>query len=288
MPRSSAEDRVTIVTVAYNSTGVLPDMLASVPQGTPVVIVDNASDDRDRLQRIVAARQDTTRLVENERNLGFGAGCNKGAEQANTEFLLFLNPDTALGPDTLQKLIDAAERHSDASAFNPRILDEAGTAVVKRRTDLVDRSKWLPKHELTKDTVVPVLSGAALFVRRRAFEAVGGFDSGIFLFFEDDDLSLRLSRSRGHLVYVADAVVHHAGGASSGGSLKSERIKNWHWGYSQIYTTRKHGMRGNCYAAILKTGIRALSPATIFSSRRRQKYFARFSGMIAALRQNDS
>lgn len=287
MPRSSVEGRVTIVTVTYNSTGVLPDMVASVPQETLLVIVDNASGDRDQLRRIVASRLKATRLIENERNLGFGAACNKGAKQANTEFLLFLNPDAALASDTLRKLIEAAERHPDATAFNPRILDKRGKTVVKRRSDLVNHSLWLPKNELTKDTVVPVLSGAALFVRRSAFEAVGGFDSKIFLFFEDDDLSLRLSRSQGHLVYVADAVVHHSGGASSGGSLKSEDIKNWHWGYSQIYTTRKHGMRYNCYFSILKTGLRTLSPAMVFSSRRRKKYFARFSGMIAALRQVD-
>jgi len=288
MPQSSVEGRVTIVSVTYNSTGVLPDMVASVPQETLLLIVDNASGDRDKLRRIAASRLKATRLIENERNLGFGAACNKGAKQANTEFLLFLNPDAALASDTLRKLIEAAERHPDATAFNPRILDKGGRTVVKRRSDLVDHSLWLSKSELTKDTVVPVLSGAALFVRRSAFEAVGGFDSKIFLFFEDDDLSLRLSRSQGHLVYVADAVVHHSGGASSGGSLKSEAIKNWHWGYSQIYTTRKHGMRYNCYFSILKTGLRTLSPATVCSSRRRKKYFARLSGMIAALRRADA
>lgn len=285
MPRNNAEARVTIVTVAYNSTEVLPDMLASVPPATPVVIVDNASEDRAEVHRLVAARRGPTRLVENARNLGFGSACNRGADGADTEFLLFLNPDTALCSDTLQKLVDAAERHPDAAAFNPRILDEEGRAVVKRRSDLVDRAQWLPKRELTEDTVVPVLSGAALFVRRAAFEAVGGFDPAIFLFFEDDDLSLRLSRSRGRLVYVADAAVHHAGGASSGGSVKAERIKNWHWGYSQIYTARKHGLRANCAAAILKTALRTLSPATIVSARRRRKYSARFAGMIAALRR---
>lgn len=67
--------------------------------------------------------------------------------------------------------------------------------------------------------------------------------------------------------------------------MKAERIKNWHWGYSQIYTARKHGLRANCAAAVVKTALRTLSPATIVSARRRRKYSARFAGMIAALRQ---
>ncbi|MCQ0092519.1 glycosyltransferase family 2 protein [Roseovarius sp. M141] len=284
MHQSNAAERVTIVTVAYNSSAVLADMLASVPAQTPVVIFDNASQDRPKLRELVAARENKTQLIESDRNLGFGTGCNKGAEAAETEFLLFLNPDTALFPDTLQNLVLAADRRPDISAFNPRILNDDGTSILKRRSDLVPRGAWVPRGELTQDTILPVLSGAAFFVRRADFNAVGGFDTKIFLFFEDDDLSVRLSAARGNLMYVHDAKVSHIGGASSGWSPKSEKLKNWHWGFSQIYTARKHGMRLACLGAVLKTGIRALSPATLLSSKRRLKYAARLRGMAGALR----
>ncbi|WP_138934799.1 glycosyltransferase family 2 protein [Roseovarius arcticus] len=285
MRQSKPSERVTIVSVAYNSAAVLDTMLASVPVETPVVIFDNASQDRPQLRDVIAIRGGNTHLVESDENLGFGAGCNGGAARAETEFLLFLNPDTALFPDTLERLIFAADQHPAATAFNPRILDDDGTAILKRRSDLVPRRAWLPRSALTHDTVVPILSGAALFVRRDDFDAVGGFDPRIFLFFEDDDLSVRLSETRGNLMYVHDARVRHVGGASSEWSPKGERLKNWHWGFSQIYTMRKHGLRMGCLRAFLKTGLRALSPVTILSTRRRTKYAARLSGMIRSLRR---
>lgn len=285
MHQVNSAGRVTIISVAYNSTSVLAGMLASVPVETPVIIFDNASQDRPKLRALIDSRGGKTQLVESDVNLGFGAGCNGGAATADTEFLLFLNPDTVLFPDTLQNLIRAADRHPGATAFNPRILDDDGAVILKRRSDLVPRRAWLPRRELAQDAALPFLSGAAFFVRRDDFEAVGGFDPGIFLFFEDDDLSVRLSEARGELMYVHDAKVRHAGGASSEWSPKSERLKNWHWGFSQIYTMRKHGRQMGCLSAFLKTGFRALSPVTMLSARRRKKYSARLAGMINALRR---
>lgn len=287
MTDALAETRVTVVTVTYNSSGVLADMVASVPEQTPVVVVDNASTDLSALREIIAARSDKTQLIESGRNLGFGVGCNTGADLAQTEFLLFLNPDTVLMPDTLRLLVDAADRHAGACGFNPRILGTDGKAIIKRRSDLVLRSAWLTGEALTHDTALPVLSGAALFVRRQDFEAVGGFDPNIFLFFEDDDLSLRLSGTGKNLMYIHAARVRHASGASSGWSPRSEAIKNWHWGYSQIYTMRKHGRGAACTGAILKTLARAMSPITVLSRKRRQKYARRLSGMLAAIRRRE-
>jgi len=284
MTQSDPNTRVTIVTVAYNSAGVLADMLASIPAQTPVVIFDNASQDQAALRDVVAGLTHV-RLEESGENLGFGVGCNKGVAYATTEFVLFLNPDTILFADSLKKLVEAADQHPEASAFNPRILNDDGTTVLKRRSDLVPPEAWLPRGALSVDTVLPVLSGAAFFVRRAAFEAVGGFDSAIFLFFEDDDLSVRLSASQGPLMYIHDAQVRHVGGASSAWSPKGERIKNWNWGFSQIYATRKHGRRRAAFVATVRTGLRALSPVTLISARRRHKYAARLAGICAALRR---
>ena len=263
MNEIDANTRVTVITVTYNSADVVGDMLSSVPPQVPVVIVDNSSGDRPRLREIVEKRGGHTRLLENAQNIGFGSACNEGAKEANTEFLLFLNPDAALASGALQELVRAADRSPNAVGFNPRIQDKSGRPILKRRSDLVGRSKWLPRGTLSDGNLLPVLSGAALFTRRADFEAVGGFDPNIFLFFEDDDLSLRLSDRRGDLIYVDRALVEHIGGASSGGSKESERLKNWHWGHAQIYTLRKHGLGQSCPGAFAKKGFRPRSPATL-------------------------
>ena len=157
----SLPPRTTIVTVAYNSTEVLPAMLASVPAGVPVVLVDNGSADLAEL-RALAVRTGA-RLVENGRNLGFGPACNVGAALADTEFILFLNPDTILTPEAIARLEAAMDRHPAASAANPRLTDGAGRPYFKRRSVLLPRSEWLARGWPDADRQVPVLSGAALF-----------------------------------------------------------------------------------------------------------------------------
>lgn len=279
-----AEAPITIVTVAYNSAAILPAMLASVPTGTPVIIVDNASKDRATLRALPGAGNVT--LIENAENEGFGRACNRGAEAARTEFVLFLNPDTVLLADTLDQLVAAARAYPEASAFNPLILDEAGRPQLKRRSDLVARQHWLPKGaagSVARDMPLPVLSGAALVVRKAAFDAVEGFDPRIFLFFEDDDLSVRLEKFCGPLMLAVAARVQHVGGASSQPSREGERLKNWHWGWSQIHAVRTHRGLAACAAPFAKAVLRALSPATLVSPARRRKYAARLSGMTRAL-----
>ena len=213
--------RVTIVSVCYNSDDVLPEMLASVPIATPVVLIDNASSHTKILKD--AAEAHGVILIKNNKNRGFGAACNQGADVAEPEFILFLNPDARLQPNTLEALVAAAERYPSASAMNPRISTTEGRPIFQRSSALIDRTKRMPRGWPAGDCEVPILSGAALFVRRSAFETVGGFDSEIFLYHEDDDLSRRLMSQCGPLYFVRNAFVEHMCGRSSARNYKCLR-----------------------------------------------------------------
>ena len=70
---------------------VLPKMLASMPSNTPVIIIDNSSKDTNSLKAL--AKDTKSILILNSENKGFGEACNQGAQIAETEFILFLNPD---------------------------------------------------------------------------------------------------------------------------------------------------------------------------------------------------
>lgn len=273
--------RVTIVTVSYNSLAVLPAMLASVPQGAAVVVVDNASTDQAELRAL--CDRHGARLVCNPRNLGFGYACNLGAAGAKTEFLLFLNPDATLMPDTLDQLVSAAARHPHASALNPRIAEPDGSPAFHRSTPLLPRGQWMARGWPAADTEVAVLTGAAMFVRRAAFEAVDGFDPNIFLYHEDDDLSLRLRASAGPLVFVRDAMVRHAGGGSSPRSPASAAFKAWHNARSRVYACRKHGRPLPFATTLLRAIAGLLAPDMIFSARRRAKNWAYLKGTLSAI-----
>lgn len=272
---------LTVITVSFNSERVLPRMLASVPKGVQVVIVDNASEDREGVQQIVADHR--AKLIDLSENKGFGIACNVGAAEAQTEFLLFLNPDVEIRPGALDELRDAAARYPKASAFNPRILNEDGTTSLKRRSNLLSRSEWLSRRDVKADCEVPVLAGSAIFVRKVDFDAVGGFDPLIFLYYEDDDLSLRLRRERGPLYCIPAAEVVHTGGASSARSVDVARIKGYHLGRSRVYCSIKHGTPFGRTKALTKAVLGAISPLVLFSKRKRAKEWARLDGTFRTL-----
>ena len=275
-PETATALPVTVVSVCYNSTGVLPAMLSSVPSGLPIVLVDNGSRDLDLLRDLAA--EAGAQLIELGQNIGFGRACNRGAEGARTEFLLFLNPDAGLEPGAFEALVAGAGAHPRAVAMNPAIREADGSEYFKRGSVLLSRDRWLPRGWPAATRVVPVLSGAALFVRRADFEAVGGFDPAIFLYHEDDDLALRLAQ-RGDLLFLREAVARHSGGRSSARSPEIAALKAWHMGRSRVYAARKHGLPRPFATAFWQAVRQLASPVALFSVRKRAKQMAFLRGV---------
>lgn len=231
------EPRVTVILVTYNSAHCIDRALASLPPDVATVVVDNGSSD----DTLAIARRRAGHVVAMPCNVGFGRGCNEGAAIARSEFLLMMNPDTQAQGDAIAKLTTAAERYPTAAAFNPlliRAAAEAGSA---------------DGH----DRIVATLSGAALFVRRRLYDEVGGFDERFFLYFEDADLSARLA-AKGDLMQIDGACFLHSIGQSSRLTLGDEFRKYRHYGNSRVYYNSKYNQRFNRRREVLAQGLKAV------------------------------
>ncbi|UPG93680.1 glycosyltransferase family 2 protein [Luteibacter aegosomatissinici] len=192
-----------------------------------VIVVDNGSDDGipEALDRAYAA-DDRVRVIYNRANLGFGPAVNRGAAQARGKFLLVLNPDCLIDPDTLSRMLahvgphtgivgavvqDAAGHVDPASRRRDPLLARALATKLGRGDTGIDIRGPLPA------TAVPaeVVSGAILLMPRAAFETLGGFDEIFFLHCEDMDLCRR-ARDMGYQVLLAgDVHVMHGKGGSS-------------------------------------------------------------------------
>lgn len=220
--------------VSYNSAHVLASAVASCPH--PPVVVDNASTDTS----VTVAEEAGARVIAAGGNVGFGTGCNIGARAGSAPFILFLNPDSVLTPGALERLEDAARAMPGTAAWAPRIVESDGTLFFRRRSFLLPRGARQPLPE--GNVAVRVLSGAALLVRRTAFEAVGGFDEEIFLFYEDDDLCIRLGQAGWELWHIHDALVRHGRGQSSGGTAEGRRLRARLAAESQAHVAAKHGL----------------------------------------------
>jgi len=267
---------VTVVSVCYKSDTLIADMVATVPEETPIVLVDNGR--TNNFANLPSQRH--IRIVQLDKNIGFGRGCNAGADVVQTPWILFLNPDARLTPGAIEALLEAIDQHPSAVAFNPRISNSDGSQYFKRRSWLLPRNRYMKKGWPETDTAVPVLSGAALFVSKKNFDALGGFDPDIFLYHEDDDLSLRLARL-GQLVFVRDALVSHAAGHSSGRSPEVARLKAFHMARSRIYTGVKHKRPFPRLSTFVQAFSLIMSPSVLFSARRRAKAAGFFAGALS-------
>ncbi len=272
---------IQIVTVAYNSTGVIGEMLASLPAGVRIVIVDNASRDAEVLATLAARHG--AHVITNATNRGFGAACNIGAAHGDAPYLFFLNPDAQVAPGCLEQLRADLAAHPEAAAASPRVLDGRGRPAFRRRSRLLPKSAHWSGPPPASDAEVPLLNGAAMFIPRAHFEAVGGFDEAIFLYHEDDDLSLRLAREFGPLRHVHGAMIHHAEGNSTARTPATAAFKARHMAFSAVYTMQKHHRplpRTRIIAAAL---LQVLSPLTLLSARKRAKHIAFLKGALETI-----
>lgn len=266
---------VTVVSVCYKSDALVYDMIASVPVDSPIVLVDNG--ESNRFSSLPDQRN--IQIVKLSENIGFGRGCNAGGTVVDTPWILFLNPDARLTQGALESLLEAAKQYPSAAAFNPRIANGDGSAYFKRRSWLLPRRQYMAKGWPAADSQVPILSGAAFFVSKENFEKVGGFDPNIFLYHEDDDLSLRLSRL-GQLMFVRNSLVVHAAGHSSGRSPEVARLKAFHMARSRIYTGIKHARPFPRISTFLQALALLFSPVALFSARRRAKAVGFLKGTL--------
>lgn len=201
-----------------------------------VIVVDNASSDgsTEALSRLKGVHLEVL-----QKNVGFGAACNKGALFTHAQWILFLNPDCALTPDVVPYLLEQAAADPACVAIGPRIEDPDGSTQgsargdpsmlagifgrTSRLTRLLPGAQRLARQIVWPESVPPGqatvtvdwLSGACLLVRRGAFEAVRGFDPAFFLYWEDADLCRRLRGIRGTIRYAPGVTVQHVVGHSS-------------------------------------------------------------------------
>ena len=253
---AGAWDRLSVVTVTHDSAEVVERFLRSVAAAHEVIVVDNASGDATR-ERVHGSLSSAV-LIENQSNIGFGNACNAGYARASTEFVLFLNPDASLRDGAAAALIAAADRYPGAALLAPRIVTPSGATLVTHDAALFARGA-MPKGPTAApdgDLCAGFLSGAALLARKSLLGTEPPFDPKLFLYFEDDDLCLRL-RGHGHaLVQVHDAVAEHDAGHATPPRAAITWRKFWHMAWSRLYIEAKYRGRGRARRTALKHLVR--------------------------------
>lgn len=230
---------LSIIIVNWNSAKFVRQCLKSIAANPParpheIIVVDSGSFDECGV--MLTREFPAVQFVQSQQNVGFATGNNLGAKHSRGRFLNFLNPDTEVVPGALDKLLKTLERQPDAGLVGARLLNSDGslqTSCIQSFPTVLNQALdsdflyrtfprsplWgiAPLHDETSSpSVVEVVSGACIMIKRSVFESVGGFDERYFMYSEDLDLCYRVRQAGFDCLYVPDAqIVHHGGGSSN-------------------------------------------------------------------------
>jgi hypothetical protein len=254
--------KITIIIVTWNCfdyvAALLNSLLESQERQYPVIIVDNCSTDGtpDRIEQ----QYSQVTVLRQKVNRGFAWANNLAADHAQTEYLLFLNPDTLLTKGSFEELIEYLQGNQRAAVVGCKLHNADGTLQLSCHRDpsfwknIHDRFRLgnlFPRTKLggyynysywdhNEAKAVDYVCGAAFLVRRMDFLRIGGFDARFFMYFEDADLCKRLKTAGSDIMYYPFVEVKHFGGGSTG--LKNEYVRFWEV-ESQFLYLMKHAHR---------------------------------------------
>jgi GT2 family glycosyltransferase len=209
---------VSVIVVSYQSRELLESCLGALELDAEdadttreIIVVDNAS--TDGTADMVRAEFPAVRLLELERNVGFGAGNNRGLAEATGRYVFLLNSDAFVHVGCTDELVAFMEEHPRCGAVGPRLWWEDGNVqrscrgfptVYRLATEYLFLRKLAPRSRALnsfycggfdhdRQRQVEWLTGAAVLLRREALEAAGGgFDESFFLYSEEVDLLRRV------------------------------------------------------------------------------------------------
>lgn len=237
------KDKITIVIVSYNTRDLLSSCIKSivdcVKNPVEIIISDNGSSDGSR-ESIAKIDHKHHKLIwiDNRDNLGFAKGNNVAKSIATGKYVLFLNPDTLVKPNVVERVCEFLESNSDIAAATCEVLLPDGAADRDTRrsfptpwvaiTHFSYLDRLFPKSNLFSrywygyidqnvDHEVEVIQGAFMMVRKKELDKVGWFDESYFLDGEDIDLCWKIHKLGKKLWYVpsAGSITHFKKGSKS-------------------------------------------------------------------------
>lgn len=269
---SPARPSVAAITVSYGSDEVLPTLLDSLRTASrtlvPVVVVDN----RPSTEIESIARAAGAAYLPLPHNPGYGAAINAGAQLAgDVDWLLIVNPDVRLEPDSIDALLRAVSSDATIGAAGPAILTAEGDVypsarrIPSLRTGVGHalfgttwpRNPWSRQYRQDGELAARDagwLSGACLLVRRSAFAEIGGFDPKYFMYFEDVDLGMRLGRAGWRNRYEPSARVVHTG-AHSTLAARTSMTRAHHESANRFLTKKYSGIAWSPVRLVLRAGL---------------------------------
>jgi len=227
---------VDLLLVSFNSAHLLAPLRSSLSQAEApgvklrVLAVDNASSDGsgDILRNTFPCEL----FIQNEVNVGFGRANNQLAEHVRGDYVLLLNTDAFVSPETVRTSVEYMDRHHRCGILGVKLTGSDGSPQPSRRsfptplTTFIRRTglyRYIPveqaRDDLTLDHDVVTdcdwVPGCYYLVRRAVLDEIGLFDPRFFMYFEEVDHCRRARNAGWTVTYLASTSVVHLGGESA-------------------------------------------------------------------------
>jgi len=270
--------KISVVIVNYNVEYFLDQCLTSLRKAMKeidgeIIVVDNNSVDGSCT--LVKKKFPEVQLIANKDNKGFSRANNQGIKISKGEYVLILNPDTVVEDDTLSKVIDFMDKHTDAGALGVKMVDGSGkflpeskrglptpsTAFYKMSgiSSLFPKSKRFSKYHLgyldeNQIHKVEILAGAFMLMRKSVLDEIGLLDEDFFMYGEDIDLSYRVIKAGYNNYYFPETrIIHYKGESTKKSSVNYVLV----FYNAMVIFARKHFTDNNAraFASLIKVAV---------------------------------
>lgn len=268
---------LSIIIISYNTKNLLQTCLTTIFDSltrtslvVEIIVIDNASTDGS-LEMVQSMFSKVT-LIKNKENIGFGKANNQGIIEAQSDVVLLLNSDTEVKKSSIEKLYTYFLTLPDKSVVGGKLFNTDGSAQPSAGPQytltnifvalFLKGDYWgYTRYSPNKTKKVDWIMGACMMTRKIAFEEVGGFDEGIFMYMEEIDWQYRAQKNGYQIFFYPEAHFIHIGAGSSKG--RATPILNVFRGFLYYYDKHFPGVRTQLLRGLLV--LKSLVAIVLFS-----------------------
>ncbi len=240
---SITRQNLSIVIVTLKSEGVIFKCLDSLSANIPIFIIENSNN--FEFKNNVEKKYNNVQCILTEKNLGMGSGNNIGIRHVKTDYVLVLNPDVILQPDTLEELMLSSQKINDFAILSPVSINNEYPNYRLNKNSKLNEINTLPFK-------VHSVDGYAMLFNKKIINGMlknefnnknkNYFDENIFMYLENDDLCKRVKKYNGDIFITPKAKIKHLGAKAVNEKYRGEveLSRNWHWIWSKFYYNKKH------------------------------------------------
>ncbi len=251
---------VSIILINYNSTHHTINCVKSIKEQTnkdfayEIILTDNNSCEEEKIKLINWLKQPEQKnisFIQSNVNTGFTGGNMMGINISRGKYLYLLNNDCILQNDALSILSKFMDENPNTAAVSPTMLNNqkkhtpafsympsvATKWLGNNLMNKINKKKYPDRKTVYKQPIkVQVITGASMFLRKSAFEKVGYMDPAYFLYLEEEDLCMKLTKAGYDIYHVPTAIIQHLGGESTNRDIKIDM----EYYISLLYFLRKY------------------------------------------------